>query len=44
MARAYQKITKVSKTHRKAGESKKGTTIRLAYKRSGNAKRSAVRI
>lgn len=44
MAKAYQKVTKVSKTHRKASASKNKTGRKIAVKRSTNAKRSAVRV
>ena len=44
MSTAHQKITKVSRTHRKSNGNKHASTKRVAYKRSGNAKKSAVRI
>lgn len=44
MSTAHQKITRISKTHRKSSENKNGSTRRIAYKRTGNAKKSAVRV
>ena len=44
MSRAYQKVTKTSKTHRKSTGTRNGNARRIAYKKNGNAKRSAVRV